>query len=61
MSVRDYIPCWVRPASECIGQALYCPPGDLKRGALGNGHVIALCSSGTSRDCTAVRAHGMAG
>jgi hypothetical protein len=61
MSVWDYMPCWVRPASESIGQALYCVPGDLKRGTLGNGHVFALCSSGTARDCTAVRAHGMAG
>ena len=45
-------------ASECIVQALYCVPGDLKRGTLGNEHVIAVCSSGTARDCSAVCVHG---
>ena len=37
---------WEKPciptSAECIMWAVYCLPGDLKRGALGSGHVIAL-------------------
>ena len=42
MSVGDPMPYWIRAESECIMWTVYCLPGDLKRGALGSGHVIAL-------------------